>query len=880
MWKDRGDIMAYTINANAKNVWIRDNENTRDLSIQTDASSVYLENGRTLEHELGEGSMVSNVATVDSAMSKVIDGTYDGAYESLVFKGKSLVNVAQPFDRGITDVWATIHLRHSLLKQSTKYYYQVFDLPSGFQHVFTNSDGSTFLGTYTTNNISTFTTNLELTSDRIVLHINDGGKNALTQEQLGKIKVMVIEYQQGMENWDIPCFTGLCDVKMPILRTTGKNWLYYGETLGTPSITSYSLSNNELTITNDGAKSYQQINFVYKDLLNYKGKTLTLSGYATPNKADLKPCFQVVFQDSSGKTYYYGSTNSANTTKRMNRTFTIPYDISSDYTPRIGFVVHNANESGYSGTVVFSEIMLEESPSPTTYENHKTNILLPSNGEIKVTEDMFEQGGINGDVANVKYEQCKSTRKDRVRLKEVIPVKPSTHYAIINKTEFVLNCFGFTNRQTNLDNVPAYVTSFVTGNTTDGIALMLCKKDGTSTITPSEIDFKEIQLIEVDKTVTLRSLPNGVKDTLNLMTGEYVQRIGEVVLDGSNDENWEINYSANSSFRYVISVGAKGYNNDYSNIVCDKYQTKTANETYAQQCGVSTNSNGVILFYEPKVQVNDANATTWRAYLQSNPITVQYELAEPIIKTVNLWSTNNNPTVGDIVLPNGVKDEYNAKTGVYTKRIGKIVLDGSENWTANLWSSNGEYFISYFQLNGMKRYLFEQGISLKSDIFPAIAPVSDSRAKQANTEFIATYGGTVGTSKENWLHLSVKASKLSPASSEGIKNYLKQNPVTVWYELAEPQTIQLTPEFAKATPFAYANGHVMLESGYEGQSLLPTLDYSTITNRTGQIKSIGEQVLKQDKQINAVERLLLTSIVTMNYSNTLLKLNLTMDEVK
>ena len=90
--------MAYTIDANAKNVWIRDNEDTRDLSIQTDASSVYLDNGRTLEQELGEGSMVSNVATVDSAMSKIIDGTLDGAYESLVFKGKSLVNLWKKHD--------------------------------------------------------------------------------------------------------------------------------------------------------------------------------------------------------------------------------------------------------------------------------------------------------------------------------------------------------------------------------------------------------------------------------------------------------------------------------------------------------------------------------------------------------------------------------------------------------------------------------------------------------------------------------------------------------------------------------------------------------------------------------------------------------------
>ena len=37
------------------------------------------------------------------------------------------------------------------------------------------------------------------------------------------IDILFIEYQEGMENWDIPYFEGMCDVKMPVLTTTGKN---------------------------------------------------------------------------------------------------------------------------------------------------------------------------------------------------------------------------------------------------------------------------------------------------------------------------------------------------------------------------------------------------------------------------------------------------------------------------------------------------------------------------------------------------------------------------------------------------------------------------------------------------------------------------------
>lgn len=89
--------MTYAINPSAKNAWIRDNADTMDLSVQTDADTVYLNNGRTVEQELGEGYMVSNVNTVDSAMSKVIDGTLGGAYDSCVFEGKTkwIDNVTQ-----------------------------------------------------------------------------------------------------------------------------------------------------------------------------------------------------------------------------------------------------------------------------------------------------------------------------------------------------------------------------------------------------------------------------------------------------------------------------------------------------------------------------------------------------------------------------------------------------------------------------------------------------------------------------------------------------------------------------------------------------------------------------------------------------------------
>ena len=53
--------------------------------------------------------------------------------------------------------------------------------------------------------------------DFIWLRTNAGSSGKLV------FSCMVLEYQDGMENWDIPYFEGMTSVKMPVLTTTGKN---------------------------------------------------------------------------------------------------------------------------------------------------------------------------------------------------------------------------------------------------------------------------------------------------------------------------------------------------------------------------------------------------------------------------------------------------------------------------------------------------------------------------------------------------------------------------------------------------------------------------------------------------------------------------------
>ena len=70
---------------------------------------------------------------------------------------------------------------------------------------------------------------------------------------------MILEYQEGMENWDIPFFGGICDVKMPILRNVGKN-LFSGELKVLDGyIGTYSFENNVLTLNDNVGYYYDYI---------------------------------------------------------------------------------------------------------------------------------------------------------------------------------------------------------------------------------------------------------------------------------------------------------------------------------------------------------------------------------------------------------------------------------------------------------------------------------------------------------------------------------------------------------------------------------------------------------------------------------------------
>ena len=113
---------------------------------------------------------------------------------------------------------------------------------------------------------------------------------------------------------------------------------------------------------------------------------------------------------------------------------------------------------------------------------------------------------------------------------------------------------------------------------------------------------------------------------MNVLTGELTQRIGEVVLDGS--ENWSINNSNNnghySAFctNYVSVVESNAISN----------KLPSFNNSSSRGISIGKIHPYIVLSYNiEKDGVN--NLTTFKEYLSQNPLTVQYQLGTELIKT-------------------------------------------------------------------------------------------------------------------------------------------------------------------------------------------------------------------------------------------------------
>lgn len=138
-------------------------------------------------------------------------------------------------------------------------------------------------------------------------------------------------------------------------------------------------------------------------------------------------------------------------------------------------------------------------------------------------------------------------------------------------------------------------------------------------------------------------------------------------------------------------------------------------------------------------------------------------------------------SIGDyheLVSINDIKDKLDEASGVLTKRIGKVVLDGSEDWKLSSTES-----MPYIYLSG------------------ALAPTSNNvipnmlctHYKVMKRNGLTNGYTTLSPTKNLLFYDEVNGSSLDTWKTYLQEQYNAGTPVTVCYVLAEPETIQLKP---------------------------------------------------------------------------------------
>ena len=173
-------------------------------------------------------------------------------------------------------------------------------------------------------------------------------------------------------------------------------------------------------------------------------------------------------------------------------------------------------------------------------------------------------------------------------------------------------------------------------------------------LTSSNEDGTKTNILRVNEDVTLCGIGD-VHDTLDCLTGEVMERIGEMVLNGS--ENWRGPFSGgatvegmyyytyddtrikrNTTTNVLTTISYGGFASIPFNLVWKKTQEGIS----------SSNSTGLGLRLATKI----ASVTELKSYLKQNPTTVKYQLAtESIIKTVELNIQDQNGKTLSVIKP-------------------------------------------------------------------------------------------------------------------------------------------------------------------------------------------------------------------------------------
>lgn len=185
-------------------------------------------------------------------------------------------------------------------------------------------------------------------------------------------------------------------------------------------------------------------------------------------------------------------------------------------------------------------------------------------------------------------------------------------------------------------------------------------------------------------------------------------------------------------------------------------------------------------------------------------------------------------------LPNGVCDVYDFESGAVIQKVGKVVLDGSENWLG--YESYDDDVTKWFQVDGLIK-ANNRFLSCISDKF--ICVMSSTHTLTGVGEVLS-----ISPTSNGRLNLRINKDKLSSLDVNGFKLWLQVNPTTVYYELVEPIIHYLTPSQLKSFD---GTTHVISEN-----TLIPTTTTKILTDTYTNVSNVNSTAYSLRRGVNNV----------------------------
>ena len=497
--------------------------------------------------------------------------------------------------------------------------------------------------------------------------------------------------------------------------------------------------------------------------------------------------------------------------------------------------------------------------------NHLDNPSIPSKisnivGVGDKSKNLFDSGLKLG---NISWETgVENNLQQHVMSAEYIKVRPNTKYIIHSNTSHKLNLYFYDNSKViSTLSLEGVAISFTTNSTTEYIKVL--------SVNNTDLSNSRFQLEEGDVATSYEPYHDGYKIEIlshgknlfnnknNFITGGsgFAQTVGQMVtlsnIGDSNNKYLRVKLPIGK--KYTVTIDKRNtYPDGWSNtiiesisdniIVGSTYKTIARNNNSSSQISMLTFETSMPYVF---IHIGRRNVETyeeWFAKVLESFETLQIEENDTSSEFEPYQEDKTQILLDEPLmrLPNGVCDEI-TRDGKLIRRVGKVVLEGSEDEQYSIENfGNG---ILLFKLTQSHDYSKNR---LICNTFPAFS------TSQYGRDFEACY----------WvkgLKFMIKESKLSTQNTSGFKQWLSQNPTTVYYELAEPIITELPAPYLRI----FKDGHLTFNT-----LVAPESNHVVQLNKSEQIQNAIKESQSLNNRINVLENnydnLMLSTISRLN----------------